>query len=105
MAVTYIDPKEFQEKGYLQEVNRRLFFHPLGLALEITQLEEDGPWTFRGIWNDERGDPGLAYSMPPDPAKAALVEAARCALAVTRTEKFGWAIQPVGVGLPTEEEA
>ncbi len=29
-----IDIKEFREKGYLQEVNRR-FFHPLGLALEI----------------------------------------------------------------------
>ena len=30
----YIDIKEFKDKGYLQEVNRR-FFHPLGLALEI----------------------------------------------------------------------
>lgn len=26
--------KEFREKGFLQEVNR-LFFHPLGLALEV----------------------------------------------------------------------
>ena len=29
-----IDVKEFREKGYLQELNRR-FLHPLGLALEI----------------------------------------------------------------------
>ena len=29
-----IEIKEFREKSYLQELNRR-FLHPLGLALEI----------------------------------------------------------------------
>ena len=31
-----MDPKAFQEFGYLQEVNR-MFFHPLGLALGIAK--------------------------------------------------------------------
>ena len=34
--INYMDIKEFREKGYLQEANRR-FFHPLGLALYIEQ--------------------------------------------------------------------
>lgn len=34
-----MDPAEFREEGYLQEVNRR-FFHPLGLAVEMLF---DGP--------------------------------------------------------------
>lgn len=34
MSVKYIDPEEFREEGYLQEVNRR-FLHPLGLAIEV----------------------------------------------------------------------
>jgi hypothetical protein len=56
-----IDIKEFREKGYLQEVNRR-FFHPLGLALEIRQ-EHDGTETLGGIW-DHREDPeGIYYDI------------------------------------------
>ncbi len=49
-----IDIKEFREAGYLQEANRR-FFHPLGLALEITR-HEDGTETLSGVW-DYRDDP------------------------------------------------
>lgn len=37
--VKRIDIKEFQELGFLQEVNR-LFFHPLGLALEVVIEDE-----------------------------------------------------------------
>ena len=100
MPVTYIDLGEFQKQGYLQEANR-LFFHPLGLALELVQ--DEGVWKLWGIW-DERKDPeGVAFVGAPDVAKAANVEAARSALAVTRIEKFGWAIQPVGVSLPEEK--
>lgn len=29
-----IDIKEFREKGYIQELNRR-FLHPLGMAIEV----------------------------------------------------------------------
>lgn len=36
MSIKYLNIKEFREKGYLQEANRR-FFHPLGVALEVTQ--------------------------------------------------------------------
>lgn len=32
----YMDLSEFREQGYLQEVNR-LFFHPVGLEMEIEQ--------------------------------------------------------------------
>lgn len=49
-----IDLKEFREKGFLQEANR-LFFHPLGLALEVI-VEEDGSTTLGGVW-DYRDDP------------------------------------------------
>lgn len=45
--------REFKEEGFLQEVNR-LFFHPLGLALEITIDDELAVIT--GIW-DYRDDP------------------------------------------------
>lgn len=53
-----IDIKEFREKGYLQEVNRR-FFHPLGLALEVV-VEEDGSEHLGGVW-DYRDDPEGVY--------------------------------------------
>lgn len=49
-----IDIKEFREQGFLQEANR-LFFHPLGLALEIVQ-EDDGSECLGGVW-DYRNDP------------------------------------------------
>lgn len=55
----YINIKEFREKGYLQEVNRR-FFHPLGLALEVIQNENE---ILGGIW-DYRDDPeGIYYNL------------------------------------------
>lgn len=49
-----VDIKEFREKGFLQEANRK-FFHPLGLALEII-IEADGTESLGGIW-DYRDDP------------------------------------------------
>lgn len=43
MAIKYLDTKVFCDDGYLQEVNRR-FFHPCGLALEVTEyFEDDSP--------------------------------------------------------------
>lgn len=56
----HIDIKEFCEKGYLQEVNRQ-FFHPLGLALEVT-VEDDGTEYISGV-HDMRDDPaGYAFA-------------------------------------------
>lgn len=58
--IKYMDIKEFREGGYLQEVNRR-FFHPLGLALEVTVGEDGHPASLVGIW-DCRDDPeGMSY--------------------------------------------
>ncbi len=53
--VKRIDIKEFRSKGFLQEANR-LFFHPLGLALEVIINEEDGSEKLGGVW-DYRDDP------------------------------------------------
>jgi len=54
MSRKRIDIKEFRERGYLQEANR-LFFHPLGLALEVIIDEENGEMKLGGIW-DSRDD-------------------------------------------------
>lgn len=53
--VKRIDIKEFREKGYLQEANR-LFFHRVGLALEVIVDDETGEERLGGIW-DYREDP------------------------------------------------
>lgn len=46
MSVNHIDISEFQRIGFLQEANR-LFFHPHGLALEVTTVtDRDDPNTF-----------------------------------------------------------
>jgi len=70
-----IDIDEFQEKGYLQEANR-LFFHPLGLALEVIVDEEDGSMKLGGIW-DYRNDPeGIVFD-DFDPVKQAYISGRR----------------------------
>ena len=59
-AVKRIDIKEFQERGYLQEANR-LFFHHLGLALEVIVDDKDGSVKLGGVW-DSREDPeGIVF--------------------------------------------
>ena len=56
-----INIKEFRGEGFLQEANR-LFFHPLGLALEVIINEETKEEKLGGIW-DYRDDPeGMLYS-------------------------------------------
>jgi hypothetical protein len=54
MAIKKIDIKEFVEKGYLQEVNRR-FFHPLVMALEVNCDVRADFYCLGGVW-DYRGD-------------------------------------------------
>jgi len=44
--IKYMDAKEFKELGYLQECNRQ-FFHPHGLALELTSVDEGGDTPLR----------------------------------------------------------
>ena len=54
-----IGVKEFREKGFLQEVNRK-FFHPLGLALEIT-IKETGEEVLGGIWDYRDDGEGMFF--------------------------------------------
>ncbi len=52
--------REFVEKGFLQEANRR-FFHPLGLCLVVQEDTDAGDFNLAGIY-DYRDDPeGCAY--------------------------------------------
>lgn len=112
---------EFREAGYLQEANR-LFFHPLGLALEVVTepcgcdggLVEKGPAgatysapcdrcrgggtveRLGGVW-DYREDPeGIVFGDDMiDPAKVLVVETEMLKHAETREELLGAVIQPV----------
>jgi hypothetical protein len=59
--IKYMDIKEFREKGYLQEVNRR-FLHPLGLALEII-IDETGTEKLGGIWDYRDDGEGIYYDL------------------------------------------
>lgn len=61
MEVKRIDIKEFREKGYLQELNRR-FLHPLGMALEII-VEENGEEKLGGIWDYRDDEEGIYYDL------------------------------------------
>jgi hypothetical protein len=70
-----INIAEFRKLGFLQEANR-LFFHPLGMALEVV-VNDDGTETLGGVW-DSREDPeGFEFGNPPSQERAAFVEALR----------------------------
>ena len=56
-----IDIKEFREKGYLQELNRR-FLHPLGFALEVV-INDDGTERLGGIWDYREDKEGIYYNI------------------------------------------
>jgi len=94
-----IDIKEFREKGFLQEANR-MFFHPLGLALEI-EISDDGTESLGGVW-DYRHDPeGMLFSedaISSDDAnnKKRNVDRERANHSENRVNSFGFIIQPVG---------
>lgn len=96
-----IDIREFWERGYLQEVNRR-FLHPLGLALEVVAPEPDAAdqaWRLGGVW-DARDDPeGVIFEgfSPEEVARAKAVDAELVAKRDARIAIFGGhsAIQPI----------
>jgi len=96
-----IDIKEFREKGFLQEVNR-LFFHPLGMALEVI-VEEDGTESLGGVW-DYRDDPEgmfFAEELLPKLARAnAIEELRKSKIQARRNIKYeGVHISPNGIQL------
>ena len=55
-----IDVKEFREKGFLQEANRK-FFHPLGLALEVIINDDTGEEILGGIWDYRDDQEGMFF--------------------------------------------
>lgn len=108
LPIKRIDIREFRERGYLQEANRR-FFHPLGLALEVIVPEpddEDQTWRLGGVW-DYRDDPeGMMFNYhdgrpssfsAEDVERGAAVDAELAAKAPRRMEVFGSAttIEPL----------
>lgn len=134
MTPERIDIAEFRALGFLQEVNR-LFFHPLGLALEIvvddcrtcngggTELIKRGgaPELIKcrsckgagkterlgGVW-DYRDDPeGMAYGLPMkiDTDKVKSVEKEFKKHAEARVKLFNATVQKPGQELEIDEEA
>lgn len=106
--VTYMDAREFQAEGYLQELNRQ-FLHPLGLALEIRGskrrwwewlLRRPRRWQIGGVW-DFRYDPeGMNFGDMDNPervAKKRAIDALWEAREPARVEAMGYMIQPVDV--------
>lgn len=79
---------DFRTLGYLQEANR-LFFHPRGLALEVT-VNLDGTEQLGGVW-DYRQDPeGIHFGDGMiDPGKVAIVETQR-AIHLAAREQLGF---------------
>lgn len=90
-----IGPKEFQDVGYLQEVNRQ-FLHPLGMALEVIVDDETGEVSLGGIW-DYRDDPeGMGFVVGTiDQAKATRVQARWHEKEQIRIKQLCYVIQPV----------
>jgi len=93
VEITRMDIREFRERGYLQELNRR-FLHPLGLALEVV-VDEDGSESLGGIW-DYRSDPeGIRYEGIANMAeKTALIETEWDSRKDSRTSRLGYMVQP-----------
>lgn len=99
--VKYIDAKEFREKGYLQEVNRR-FFHPLGLALEI-RLESDGTESFGAVWDYRNDDEGIYYDIANSDKERkerfnnnkAFIDSEILQRSLKRKELLGFDVEPV----------
>ena len=100
-----MDLTEFRDKGYLLEVNRQ-FFHPLGLALEVTIEDDQTVSAISGIW-DYREDPeGMLFADLTDvkvSEQADKIKADRLEKEKIRMNKYGFSIQPIGHKLTGEE--
>lgn len=98
--IKYIEAQEFIDRGFLQEANR-LFFHPLGLALQVTP--SNGEMT---VW-DYRDDPeGIIFGPGVlSVEKRDSVERELARHAERRHELFGDVVQSVlpPIALPEEE--
>lgn len=85
-----MDLFEFRDFGYLQEANR-LFFHPLGLALQMDFSADQ--ISLGGVW-DYRDDPEGILFGKIDTAKAARVYQDMVAKHNRRLHTLGFVFQP-----------
>lgn len=98
MDIKRMDIAEFRERGYLFEANR-MFFHPLGLALEVIVNEETGEEELGGIW-DFRDDPEGILFRPEvfdeeTRDRVNKIREERAEKAGVRFERYGFVLQPV----------
>lgn len=67
-GITYFEPEDFINDGYLQEVNRQVL-HSAGLAMEVSTVKvgKEVVWMISGVW-DYRTDPeGMMFGSDSDP--------------------------------------
>ena len=105
----HMDIAELMQVGYLQEANR-LFFHPLGLALEVNrdkneETGEKGPWYISGVWDARDDLEGIIFGDDimkdkETPRKAQSIENEMRARSGSRTKGLGFMIQPLGEEAP-----
>lgn len=101
LVIPMMDVKEFRDKGYLHELNRR-FLHPLGLALYVAVNEVTGEHTLGGIW-DCRDDPeGLVFGYL-NQEKMKVIDDLWQARAVERENRLGFVVQDRDVPPVSEE--
>jgi len=103
MDIKKMNLDEFQNEGYLQEVNRQ-FFHPLGLALEvITNL--DGTKSLGGIWDYRENEKGLYYDIKHRTIekkkemkeKANRVKNQKLKITQNRKSELGYIVEPIDI--------
>lgn len=95
-----MDLNEFQDVGYLAEVNRQVL-HPLGLALAVMR-DDDGVATGWGVYDDRADLEGWQFSedsMDEVKVKAAKVSAEWEARRPHRERALGYMVQPVSGGV------
>ncbi len=86
--IGYADINELRKLGVIHEINR-LLLHPVGLALEISSIDQ----TVR-FW-DCRDDPEGINFQTPDPDKVRAFYKLQTSKAKQRTESLGYWHQPV----------
>jgi hypothetical protein len=93
-----ISLKEFQNLGFVQEINRQ-FLHPRGLALSLIYDDENETYEFDGIldFRDEKDGTVFAdLTTERHTEKAKTVQDALDKNTQERMKNFGWVIQPIG---------
>lgn len=108
LDINYMDIAEFTDVGFLQEANR-LFFHPLGLALEVTEPGEGEHFEsyISGVW-DYRDDPeGMTFAddvLTTERAQRVIEERRKHAEARCKIFSTNTTVQPLPVDHPPAED-